>query len=95
MGQVTTNDRSRSCADLINVVNGGTPPATGFVFQRTDYTPPNPNDPPEHRWIDANNKHVWISKSCADQLGGPSHYGTWNQMMTFATAGGGGVNPCQ
>jgi hypothetical protein len=67
------------------------PPASAYVFSRTDTT--------EFRWIDldATGKlsSIWIDQSCADQLGGATVTGDWNTLSEIATSFDTIESPCK
>ncbi len=61
-----------------------------YVFSR--------NDTDEFRWIDRTEQgvmgNVWIDRECAEQLGGASVYGDWNELRDLAPAMDSISNPC-
>lgn len=74
-----------------------TPTTGGYVFARTDSN--------EFRWVEGS-RNLWITETCATNLGGATQMGTWsdlnavapgfdqaNDPCTGATPGGGGTPP--
>jgi len=64
---------------------GGSPTETGYVFSRTDTN--------EFRWVVGNN-NIWISESCAINLGGATEFGTWSDLNALASGFDLAVSPC-
>lgn len=66
------------------------PSGRATVFSRTDKI--------EYRWIDTNNEaqvgSIWIDEACAEQLGGPTVYGDWFDLMAMAPGFDTLSNPC-
>jgi hypothetical protein len=62
----------------------------GYVFSRTDKA--------EFRWIDRDQNgtwgNIWITESCAEQLGGPTATGDWTALIEIATAFDAIKSPC-
>lgn len=63
---------------------------TGFVFSRTDRS--------EYRWIDRTSDgrwgNIWINDDCAEQLGGSTATGDWNELIDMAPSFDAIENPC-
>lgn len=78
-------DSVASPCDLLDDGSPAPPPpdpadGDGFVFSRTDKT--------EFRWIAMNGVgqlgSIWIDSQCADDFGGPSVRGDWQDLMALA-----------
>lgn len=67
------------------------PKSEGYVYSRTDKD--------ELRWITENDSgqqgSIWISASCARQLGGPTERGDWSDLINKAPAFDSVSNPCR
>lgn len=82
--------RAPAFDSIKNPCTSGTNVARGYVFSRTDIN--------EFRWIDTNASgsmgSIWISKSCADKLGGVKKRGDWFQLLREAPGFDTIANPC-
>jgi len=65
-------------------------PSPGYVFSRSDKA--------EFLWIDSDSSgtpaSVWISESCAAQMGGPSVTGNWKALADIGASSNTIENPC-
>lgn len=69
-----------------NIVVGS--PSTSdndFVFSRTDID--------EFRWVSGDD-NIWIDARCAEQLGGATQFGTWQDLNDIAPNFDAAANPC-
>lgn len=64
---------------------GSETPSSGYVFGRTDSN--------EFRWVSGSN-NIWITESCAANLGGATQMGTWSDLNALAPGFDQASDPC-
>ena len=86
----TVSTASNTSPSASTIPSSPPPDTNGFVFSRTDTT--------EFRWIDRDSTgglgSIWIDKTCAERLGGPSQSGNWKELNTLAPGFDAIASPC-